>query len=122
MAISAPVCDEGRIDAALEAVAGIGIDPELAAGRRGAHRIEIGRLEEDVRRLGGAAGLLAADDAGDADCGPSSSAITVIVGIERIGPAVERLDGLAVAREAGVDVAPDLVGVEDMQRPGVGDR
>ena len=42
---------EGRIDAALEAVARIGMDAELAAGRRGAQRIEIGRFEEDVHGL-----------------------------------------------------------------------
>ena len=59
--------DEGRIDAALEAVAGVGIDPELPAGRGGADRIEIGGFQEDVRRLRTAAGLHSTDDAGDAD-------------------------------------------------------
>ena len=83
--------DEGRIDAALEAIARIGIDAELAAGRGGADRIEIGRFEEDVRGFRRAAGRRAADDAGDADR-------AAIVGdhrhsgIERVGLAVERLD------------------------------
>ena len=40
------------VDAALEAVARVGVDPELAPGRGGAHRVEIGGLDEDV--LGGA--------------------------------------------------------------------
>ena len=48
---------EGRIDAALEAVAGIGLDAELAAGRGGAQRIEKRSLEEHVDRLRRAARL-----------------------------------------------------------------
>ncbi len=39
---------EGRIDAALESEARIGLNIELAAGARRALRIEIGRLDKDV--------------------------------------------------------------------------
>ena len=48
VASSMPGWREGRVDAALEAVARIGLDAELAAGRRGAHRIEIGGFEEHI--------------------------------------------------------------------------
>ena len=109
--------DEGRVDAPLEAVAGVRLDPELAPGGRGAHRIEQRCLEEHVHRLVGAARALAADDAAD------RFHILVIgdhrhLGIERIGPAVERRDGLARPRQADVDIALDPVGVEDMQGAG----
>ena len=40
--------DEGRIDAALEAVARIAVDAGLAAGGRRAHGVEIGALDQDV--------------------------------------------------------------------------
>ena len=110
--------DEGRIDAALEAEARVGDDAELAARRRRADRIEISGLEEDVLRLRAAAGRLAADDAGN----PFR---TGIVGdhrhlaVERVGLAVERLNGLAVAREPRVDRALHLVRVEDVERTAV---
>ena len=98
---------EGRIDAALEAVAGIGLDLQLASGGGGAQRIEERRLEEHVDRLGRAARLHAAHDAGDAD-----GAIAVgdhrHARVEGICAAVERLDGLAVLRHAGLDGAREL--------------
>ena len=80
---------EGRIDAALEAVARIGADAELAAGRRGAHRIEKGDLEEHIARRRRAARALAAHDAADRLAAPQSSAMTVIDGSSAIGAAVE---------------------------------
>ena len=48
MASSMPERGEGRVDAALEAVAGVGVDAQPAAGAGGADRVEVGRLDEDV--------------------------------------------------------------------------
>ena len=58
-----PRHDEIGIDAALESVARVGVDAELAPGARRALRIEIGGLDEDVGGRLGDAGLLAAHDA-----------------------------------------------------------
>ena len=74
---------EFGIEAALEAIARVALDAELAAGRGGAHRIEQRRLDEHVGGRVGAAGALAADDAAEArarrycrrspSCSPSSA-------------------------------------------------
>ena len=64
-----------------------------------------------------AAGGFAAHDAGE-------QFDAVIVGdhanaaVERVGAAVERQQGLAVARAAHGEIAPHFLGVEHMQRPG----
>ena len=105
-----------RIDPALEAVAGVGTQPQLPAGRRGAQRVEQGDFEEDIGRLGLAAGFLAAHQAADGVRRP------VVCdhgdfGRQRVFVAVERLDRLAVARHAHGRVADELAGVEHMQRP-----
>ncbi len=62
-----PVDQEFRVHAALEPVAGVGIDAQRAAGHGGADRIEGGHFEIDVDRLLGAAAFLAAHDAADTD-------------------------------------------------------
>ena len=107
---------EGRIDAALEAVAGIGIDAELAAGLGNVDRIPQRRLDEHVGGRGRAAGFFAAHDPGqrfhavrvgdDADCL-----------VERVGLAVERQQRLAGARAAHRKIAAHFRGIEHMQRP-----
>ena len=85
---------EGRIDAALEAVARIGIDAELAAGLGDGERLPQRRFDQHVDGLIRAAGSLAAHDAGE-------RLDAVVVGddahrrIERIGLAVERQQALA---------------------------
>src|SRR5215472_4729484 len=56
------VPDEGRIEAALEAIARIACDGEPAARRGGAHRVEQRGFDEDLRRRFAAARALAADD------------------------------------------------------------
>jgi hypothetical protein len=57
---------EGRVDAALEPIACVRIDPEPAAGGGDTDRIEIGRLQEDIHGLRRAACRGAADDTADA--------------------------------------------------------
>ena len=87
---------EGRIDAALEAIARIGIDAELAAGLRDVERLPQRRLDQHVGGRLRAAGRLAAHDAGE-------RLDAVLVGdhadrlVERVGLAVERQQALARA-------------------------
>ena len=79
-------------------------------------RLEVGRLQEHLRRVLAHAGILAAHDAADAMhalvVGDDGNA-----GIERVGLAVERQDLLAVAGLAHHQVAGDLLGIEHVQRP-----
>ncbi len=107
---------EGRVDAALETVAGVGVDLQAAAGARRADRIEVGGLDEDVDRLLGAAGAQAAHD-------PADRLRSVLVADDGLGAvegivlAVERGEMLALPGEPDGDRAMDLVGVEDVERP-----
>ena len=116
MASSSPGTDECRIDAALEAEARIGLDAQRAAGARRALRIEIGRLDEHVGGLVGAAGVLAAHDAAKAEhariVGDDAHLLVDLVGL-----AVEREEVLARLAEPRADRARELVGVIDVQRP-----
>ncbi len=104
------------IDAALEAIARIGLDAELAPRRRDAHAVEQRHFEEHVLRFGRAAGELTAHDAADA-------VRALRIGdhrdrrVEFVGLAVERQDLLALARRAHREIAGELVRVEDVQRP-----
>ena len=107
---------EIRIDAALEAVARVGVDAELAPGLRDVERLPQRRLDQHV---GG--GLVAARRLAAHDAGQRFRA--VVVGdhahgvVERVGLAVEREQLLAVLRAAHDEVALDLLGVEHVQRP-----
>ena len=80
---------EGRIDAALEAIARVGIDAELAAGLRDVERLPQRRFDQHVGGRCRAARGLAAHDAGE-------RFDAVVVGdhahrvVERVGLAVER--------------------------------
>ena len=117
VASSMPERGEGRVDAALEAVAGVGVDPQPAAGAGGADRIELGGLDEDVGGRLGAAGAQAAHDAADR--------------LGAVGVADERSRSRrrrSPCRRARASVSPgrarrtvigavELVGVEDVQRP-----
>ena len=107
---------EGRVDAALEAVAGVGVDPQAPAGAGGADRVEVGRLDEDVGGRLGAAGAQAAHDAADR-LGAVGVADQRLGAVEGVVLAVERAQRLAGAGEADGDRAVQLVGVEDVQRP-----
>ena len=103
------------IEAALEAVAGVRQDGELAPGGGDANRFEQRDLEEGVGgRLGAARGLAAHD--------PADALGAVRIGdhhhllVEAVGLAVERQDLLAATRHAHGEIARDLVGVEDVER------
>ena len=108
---------EGRIDAALEAIARVGVDAELAAGLRDVERLPQRRLDQHV---GG--GLVAARGLAAHDAGERFDA--VVVGdhahgvVERVGLAVERQQlSRRPARGARRDCPCTFVGVEHMQRP-----
>ena len=105
-----------RVEPALEAVAGVGEDAELAAGGGGAHRIEERDLQEDLGGLLGAARKLAAHDAADA-LQPGLVGDHRHLGVHDVGLVVEGQDLLAGAGQAHGQVALELGGVEDVQRP-----
>ena len=109
---------EGRINAALKAVARIRNDAELPPRGRGAQGIEIGRFHENICGGFRAARMLAADNAGNAFGG-------FVIGdhrhrrCERIGLAIKGRDFFAIPRHARPDIALHLVRIEDMQRPAI---
>ena len=106
---------EVGIDPALEAVARVALDLQLAAGRGGADRVEQGGLDEHVGRRAGAARGLAADHAAEAEhAGIVGDDGDGVVG--RVFAAVERQELLAPGRQPDMDVAGDLVGIEHVQR------
>ena len=80
---------EGRIDAALEAIARVGIDAELAAGLRDVDLVPQRRFDQHVGGCFRAAGGFAAHDAGE-----RFDAVIVRdhanAAVERVGAAVER--------------------------------
>ena len=108
---------EVRIDAALEAIARVGVDAELAAGLRDVERLPQRRLDQHVGGVLVAAGGLAAHDAGE-------RLDAVVVGdhahgvVERVGLAVEReqLSRRCCARRT-TRLPLHLGGVEHVQRP-----
>ena len=108
--------DERRVDAALEAVAGIALHAGLAAGRGRAQGREVGAFDQHVLGGGRAAGFLAAEDAAEAQHG-------AVVGdhahglVGFVGLAVEAREFLTRLGEARADGAGELVGIVDMQRP-----
>ena len=91
---------EIRIDAALEAIARIGMDAELAAGLRDIERLPERRFDQHVGRRLRAAGRFAAHDAGE-------RFDALLVGdhadrvVELIGLAVEREQPLALLARGG---------------------
>ena len=98
-----PGHQEGRIDAALEAVARVRIDAELAAGLRDVERLPQRRLDQHVGGVLVAAGGFAAHDAGErfrpGVVGDHAHGV-----VERVGLAVEREQLLArLARAAPRD-------------------
>ena len=111
-----PVPDEGRVEPALETIARVARDIELAAGRGGAHRIEQCRLDQHLGCRLGAAGRLAADHAAEA-LHPGLVGDRGHLGIERVFLAVEGEQGLAGPREAHGQIAREPAGIEDVQRP-----
>ena len=110
-----PRHDEVGIDAALEAVAGIGLDVEPPPRPCRALRIEIRGLDEDVAGPLGGAGVLAAKHAAKPEH-PAVVGDDAHIGIDRIALAVEAFERLAPLAEPGSDRALDLVGVVDVKR------
>ena len=107
---------EGRIDAALEAVAGVRDDAEAPAGAGDGARVPERRFDQHI---GG--GLVAARGLPAHDAGDRLDAVVVgdhhRIGIEPVGLAVERDEALAVLRPTNGQAARDLLRVEDVQRP-----
>ena len=107
---------EVRIDAALEAIARVGVDAELAPGLRDVERLPQRRFDQHVGGGLVAARGLAAHDAGErldaAVVGDHAHGV-----VERVGLAVERQQLLAVLRAAHDEIALHLLGVEHVQRP-----
>ena len=107
---------ELRIDAALETIARVGDDAELAAGLGDVDRVPQRALDQHVAGRGVAARMLAAHDAGD-------RFDAIVVGdddhavVERVSLAVERQHALAGASAAHAERAFDLGEIEDVQRP-----
>ncbi|MGY4300627.1 hypothetical protein ACVWXN_008722 [Bradyrhizobium sp. i1.4.4] len=106
---------EGRIDAALEAVARVRIDAELAPGLGDVDLVPQRRFDQHVGGVLVAARGFAAHDAGE-----RFDAVLVRDhadgGIEIVGAAVERQQRLAVAGAAHHEIALHLLGVEHVQR------
>ncbi len=110
--------DEGRGDgsgvevgAALEAMAGIGVQAVTARGAANGHGIEPCGFDEDVFGLGGDHGVPAAHHAGEAE-GFDVVGDDEVFGIEGAVDAVEGLELFAFAGAADDDAAFDLVEVE----------
>ncbi len=99
---------EGGIDAALEAIAGVRIDAELAAGLGDVDLVPQRRFDQHVGGVFIAAGGLAAHDAGE-----RFDAVIVRddadAAVERVGAAVERQQALAFAGAAHGEIALHLL-------------
>ncbi len=104
----------GKVGAALEAVAGVGMD-EVPA-RRGANAggVEPRRLDEDVLRLRRDHGVVPAHHAGKRD-GLRVVGDDEVVGSQRARAAVEQAQLLARGRPPHGDATLDLVQVEGMR-------
>ncbi|GJE72844.1 hypothetical protein CHKEEEPN_4405 [Methylorubrum podarium] len=107
---------EGRIDAALEAVARIGDEAEPPPGAGDVARIPEGRLDQHVGGALVAARRLPAHDAAD-----RLDAVGIgdhhRVRVEPVGLAIEGHEALAVLRPTHDQGPGDLVRVEHVQRP-----
>ncbi|MCC2665926.1 MAG: hypothetical protein K0S35_3848 [Geminicoccaceae bacterium] len=108
--------DHRRVDAALEAGARIALDAKAAPVQGGPLGIEQRDLEHDLGRPARDPGALAAHDAAQADRARGVGDHRH-VRLEPVGPAVERVERLAGAGEAQAEIAPELGGVEHVQRP-----
>ena len=105
-----------RVDPPLEAVARVGMDPERPARERGPHRVEVGALDEDVRRALVHPRRRAAHD-------PAEGLQARVVGDEHgafgrlVGPLVQRVHALAARRQMHAQAAREPARVEHVQRP-----
>ncbi len=100
-----------EVGAALEAMAGVGVQAVAARGAANGHGLEPCGFDEDVLCVGRDHGVPAAHDAGEAErldvVGDDE-----VFGIERALDAVEGLELFAFAGAANDDAAFDLVEVE----------
>ena len=108
-----------EVRAALEAVRGVGVQAVAARAETDTDGVEPRGLDQDVLGLRGNHGVPAAHDAGQAQ---SLRVVgdDEIVGFERVLGAIEKLEPLALAREADDDSAVELVqvkGVGGMAHP-----
>ncbi len=98
---------EGRVDAAFEAIARIGVDLQRTAGGGDGDRIPIGGFDEDIGGLGRAARGLAAHDTGK-----GFNALVVrdrhLTGAQGVGLAVEGKEFLATGGGMDAQLALDL--------------
>ena len=104
-----------RVDALLPAVRALGAQRVPLGAAQDPDRLEVRRLEQDVRRRGGDLGLLAAHDPGEPD-----RALAVgdheILRAQRALDAVERPHLLALARAARDEPAAEQVEVVGVER------
>ncbi len=100
-----------EVGAALEAVAGVGVEEVAARAAADAGGIEPCGLDEDVLRLGGDHGVPATHDSGEAE-GLLFVGDDEVVGLEGALGSVEEAELFAFAGEADDDAAFDLVEVE----------
>ena len=106
--------DGGGIDAALEAVARVGLEASLAAGCRRPQRIEVSAFDEDGRGCFRRARCFAAHDAAEAKHGR-------VVGdhahgvVDRVLLSVETVERFAGLTQPRADGAPELLRVVDMK-------
>ena len=111
-----PIPDKSGIEAALEAIAGVARNVELAARRSRAHRVEERRLDEHLDGRFGACGRLTTDH-------PAETLHAGRIGndrhfrIERIFLAVEREQGFARPRQTHRQIAGEPAGIKHMKRP-----
>ncbi len=112
----APGMQKAGIDAALEAVARVGDDAELAAGLRRCWRRPTARFRSARRVVFSSQPECSPPMMPAIDSTPLSSAMTTMAGVERIGAAVEREHALAGPGAPHRQIALDLGGVEHMQR------
>ena len=116
VAASIAARQQRRVDAALEALAGVGDDAVPPPGQRHAHRVEQRAFDEHAGGRLGAAGRLAAHHAGQRlHAGRVGDHAIRRVG--RVVAAVQRAEGLAGAGPEAQHAALHPVGVEHVQRP-----
>ena len=110
----AAAVDLMRVDAALEAVAGVGMQRESAGGAADVARGEVGAFQKDVRGAFDDAGFLTAHDASDGD-GAGVVGDDEVFGEKGVFLAVEREDLFAFLGAADGDAALEFIEVKGVQ-------
>lgn len=110
----AAALDLMRVDATLEAVAGVGMQRESAGSAADVARSEVGTFEKDVRGAFDDAGFFTAHDAGDGD-GACVVGDDEVFGEQGVFLGVEREDFFAFLGAAHGDAALEFIEVEGVQ-------